>query len=67
MRLDKLTTKSQEALQQAQALAEKRDHQAIDVEPSFCLAGPEGRGNFITLTEAGCSRDLAHGPTAKGP
>jgi ATP-dependent Clp protease ATP-binding subunit ClpB len=32
MRLDKLTTKSQEALQQAQALAEKRNHQAIDVE-----------------------------------
>ena len=32
MRLDKLTTKSQEALQQAQGLAEKRNHQAIDVE-----------------------------------
>jgi len=32
MRLDKLTTKSQEALQQAQGIAEKRNHQAIDVE-----------------------------------
>src|ERR1043166_2878373 len=32
MRLEKLTTKSQEALQQAQGLAEKRNHQAIDVE-----------------------------------
>src|SRR5689334_2100104 len=32
MRLDKLTTKSQEALQQAQGLADKRNHQAIDVE-----------------------------------
>jgi ATP-dependent Clp protease ATP-binding subunit ClpB len=32
MRLDKLTTKSQEALQQAQSLADKRHHQAIDVE-----------------------------------
>ena len=32
MRLDKLTTKSQEALQQAQGLADKRSHQAIDVE-----------------------------------
>ncbi|MGH7824679.1 MAG: ATP-dependent chaperone ClpB [Candidatus Binatia bacterium] len=32
MRLDKLTTKSQEALQHAQSLAEKRNHQAIDVE-----------------------------------
>ncbi len=44
MRLDKLTTKSQEALQQAQGLAEKRNHQAIDVEHLlFALLGqPEG-------------------------
>ncbi len=40
MRLDKLTTKSQEALQQAQVLAEKRNHQAIDVEHLlFALLG----------------------------
>jgi ATP-dependent Clp protease ATP-binding subunit ClpB len=40
MRLDKLTTKSQEALQQAQGLAEKRNHQAIDVEHLlFALIG----------------------------
>ena len=40
MRLDKLTTKSQEALQQAQGLAEKRNHQAIDVEHLlFALLG----------------------------
>src|SRR5262245_7157362 len=40
MRLDKLTTKSQEALQQAQALADKRNHQAIDVEHLlFALLG----------------------------
>jgi ATP-dependent Clp protease ATP-binding subunit ClpB len=40
MRLDKLTTKSQEALQQAQGLAEKRNHQAIDVEHMlFALMG----------------------------
>jgi ATP-dependent Clp protease ATP-binding subunit ClpB len=40
MRLDKLTTKSQEALQQAQSLAEKRNHQAIDVEHLlFALLG----------------------------
>jgi len=40
MRLDKLTTKSQESLQQAQALAEKRNHQAIDVEHLlFALIG----------------------------
>ncbi|MBM4260487.1 MAG: ATP-dependent chaperone ClpB [Deltaproteobacteria bacterium] len=40
MRLDKLTTKSQEALQQAQTLAEKRNHQAIDVEHLlFALLG----------------------------
>ena len=44
MRLDKLTTKSQEALQRAQGLAEKRNHQAIDVEHLlFALLGqPEG-------------------------
>ncbi|HET8563089.1 MAG TPA: Clp protease N-terminal domain-containing protein, partial [Candidatus Binatia bacterium] len=40
MRLDKLTIKSQEALQQAQSLAEKRNHQAIDVEHLlFALLG----------------------------
>ncbi len=40
MRLDKLTTKSQEAMQQAQALADKRHHQAIDVEHLlFALLG----------------------------
>jgi ATP-dependent Clp protease ATP-binding subunit ClpB len=40
MRLDKLTTKSQEALQQAQTLADKRSHQAIDVEHLlFALLG----------------------------
>ncbi|MGH9892388.1 MAG: Clp protease N-terminal domain-containing protein, partial [bacterium] len=32
MRLDKLTIKSQEALQNAQSLASKRNHQAVDVE-----------------------------------
>jgi ATP-dependent Clp protease ATP-binding subunit ClpB len=32
MRLDKLTVKAQEALQDAQAQARRRDHQAIDVE-----------------------------------
>ena len=40
MRLDKLTTKSQEALQQAQGLADKRNHQAIEVEHLlFALMG----------------------------
>ncbi|MGH7929374.1 MAG: Clp protease N-terminal domain-containing protein, partial [Candidatus Binatia bacterium] len=40
MRLEKLTTKSREALQQAQSLAEKRNHQAIDVEHLlFALVG----------------------------
>ena len=40
MRLDKLTTKSQEALQQAQGLADKRNHQTIDVEHLlFALLG----------------------------
>ena len=40
MRLEKLTIKSQEALQQAQGLAEKRNHQAVDVEHLlFALLG----------------------------
>src|SRR5437762_158950 len=40
MRLDKLTIKSQEALQQAHTLAEKRNHQAIDAEHLlFALMG----------------------------
>ena len=32
MRTDKLTVKAQEALQEAQAEARKREHQAIDLE-----------------------------------
>ena len=40
MRLEKLTTKSQEALRDAQALADKRNHQALDVEHLlFALLG----------------------------
>ncbi len=40
MRLEKLTTRSQEALQQAQSLADKRNHQAVDVEHLlFALIG----------------------------
>jgi ATP-dependent Clp protease ATP-binding subunit ClpB len=51
MRLDKLTTKSQEALQQAQSLAEKRNHQAIDVEHFlFALLGQK-EGVVISLLQ----------------
>jgi ATP-dependent Clp protease ATP-binding subunit ClpA len=32
MRFDKFTFKAQEAIQQAQKLAEEREHQAIDIE-----------------------------------
>jgi len=40
MRLEKLTTKSQEALREAQSLADKRNHQALDVEHLlFALLG----------------------------
>jgi hypothetical protein len=54
MRLDKLTTKSQEALQQAQALADKRNHQAIDVEHLlFALAWPKRRRRFSLLQKLG--------------
>ena len=51
MRLDKLTTKSQEALQQAQGLAEKRNHQAIDVEHLlFALLGQK-EGVVVALLQ----------------
>jgi ATP-dependent Clp protease ATP-binding subunit ClpB len=51
MRLEKLTTKSQEALQQAQALAEKRNHQAIDVEHLlFSLMGQK-EGVVLSLLQ----------------
>src|SRR5919108_675374 len=51
MRLDKLTTKSQEALQQANALAEKRNHQAIDAEHLlFALMGQK-EGVVISLLQ----------------
>jgi ATP-dependent Clp protease ATP-binding subunit ClpB len=43
MRLEKLTTKSQEALREAQSLADKRNHQALDVEHLlFSLLGQKG-------------------------
>jgi ATP-dependent Clp protease ATP-binding subunit ClpB len=51
MRLDKLTTKSQEALQQAQGLADKRNHQAIDVEHLlFALMGQK-EGVVLSLLQ----------------
>ena len=51
MRLDKLTTKSQEALQQAQGLADKRNHQAIDVEHLlFALLGQK-EGVVLSLLQ----------------
>jgi ATP-dependent Clp protease ATP-binding subunit ClpB len=51
MRLDKLTIKSQEALQQAHTLAEKRSHQAIDVEHLlFALLGQK-EGVVVSLLQ----------------
>ena len=51
MRLEKLTTKSQEAMQQAQALADKRNHQAIDVEHLlFALLGQK-EGVVLSLLQ----------------
>jgi ATP-dependent Clp protease ATP-binding subunit ClpB len=51
MRLEKLTTKSQEALQQAQGLADKRNHQAIDVEHLlFALLGQQ-EGVVVSLLQ----------------
>ena len=54
MRLDKLTVKSQEALQNAQALAEKRNHQAIDVEHLLmALVGQKEGVAFSLLQKLG--------------
>ncbi len=51
MRLDKLTTKSQEALQHAHALAEKRNHQALDAEHLlFALLGQK-EGVVLSLLQ----------------
>ncbi|MBI4488298.1 MAG: ATP-dependent chaperone ClpB [Deltaproteobacteria bacterium] len=51
MRLDKLTIKSQEALQNAQALAEKRNHQAIDVEHLFMALLSQKEGVVLSLLQ----------------
>jgi ATP-dependent Clp protease ATP-binding subunit ClpB len=51
MRLDKLTTKSQEALQQANALAEKRNHQAIDAEHLFFALLGQKEGVVLSLLQ----------------
>jgi ATP-dependent Clp protease ATP-binding subunit ClpB len=56
MRIDKLTTKSQEALQQAQLLAEKRNHQAIEVEHLlFALLGQKDGVVLSLLQKLGVS------------
>ena len=54
MRLDKLTVKSQEALQEAQRLAESKGNQQIDVEHLLytLLSDGEGTVNAI-LTRLG--------------
>ena len=51
MRLDKLTIKSQEALQHAQALAERRSHQAIDVEHLLMALLGQKEGVVISLLQ----------------
>jgi ATP-dependent Clp protease ATP-binding subunit ClpB len=51
MRLDKLTVKSQEALQQAQALAERRNHQAIDVEHLLMALVGQKEGVALALLQ----------------
>jgi ATP-dependent Clp protease ATP-binding subunit ClpB len=48
MRLDKLTVKSAEALQNAQGLAERRNHQAVDVE--HLLMALLGQKEGVTLS-----------------
>ena len=51
MRLDKLTTKSQEALQQAQGIAEKRNHQAVDVEHLLLALMGQKEGVVLALLQ----------------
>jgi ATP-dependent Clp protease ATP-binding subunit ClpB len=51
MRLEKLTTKSQEALQQAQSLADKRHHQAIDAEHLFFALLGQKEGVVLSLLQ----------------
>jgi ATP-dependent Clp protease ATP-binding subunit ClpB len=51
MRVDKLTVKSQEALQNAQALAEKRNHQALDVEHLAMALVGQKEGIAVSLLQ----------------
>jgi ATP-dependent Clp protease ATP-binding subunit ClpB len=51
MRLDKLTVKSQEAFQSAQALAERRNHQAMDVEHLFMALLGQKEGVVLSLLQ----------------
>jgi ATP-dependent Clp protease ATP-binding subunit ClpB len=51
MRFDKLTIKSQEALQHAQALAEKRRHQALDVEHLLVALLGQKEGLVLALLQ----------------
>ncbi|HTM08414.1 MAG TPA: ATP-dependent chaperone ClpB [Verrucomicrobiae bacterium] len=51
MRLDKLTVKSQEALQNAQGLAERRNHQAIDVEHLLMALLGQKEGVALSLLQ----------------
>ncbi|MBI2962691.1 MAG: ATP-dependent chaperone ClpB [Deltaproteobacteria bacterium] len=56
MNVDRLTEKSQEALQEAQALAERRQHQGVDVEhlAAALLAPADGLAGAV-LSAAGAS------------
>ena len=68
MRLDKLTTKSQEALQQAQGLADKRNHQAIEVEHLlFALMGQKEGVVLSLLQKLGVPLTDGDRALAKGP
>src|SRR3990172_10535037 len=66
MRNDKLTTKSQEALQQAQVLAEKRNHQAIDVEHLlFALLGQKEGVVLALMQKLAVAADILTGRLQK--
>lgn len=51
MRLDKLTLKAQEAIQQAQAITEKYQHQAIDVEHLLLALLEQSEGIVLPILQ----------------
>ena len=77
MDINRLTEKSQEALRQAQSLAVRRSHQAVDVEHllAVLVESPEGvapsilsqTGVPLSAIKEGVERELNRIPQVTGP